>query len=66
MGDFVRGVCSVPGSPYPEVPKFVPVGVACVCISKDQGFPCYGEKVMVIQRMADSRQLCSQVDGFSS
>lgn len=43
--DFVRGVCSIPGSHYPEVPKFVSVRIACA-ISKDQSFPCCGEKVM--------------------
>lgn len=37
MGDFVRGVCSVPGSHYPEVPKFVPVGVACAMYKQGPG-----------------------------
>lgn len=59
VGDFVRGACSVPGSHDPELPTFVSVSVACA-ISKDQGLPCCGEKLMTIQRMTDSRQLCSK------
>lgn len=30
------------GSHYPEVPKFVSVGVASATV-KGRGFPCYGE-----------------------